>query len=173
MAVLTLSAMVQCGSDVHAQIGGSRFNQPFDRPAVSPYLNLFRNGRGGNPILNYYGLVRPQQEFYQQSQDLQRGAYNFQRQNNPQQNQPGQNSNVRSVYTIGTTGHSVSFMSVGSRPNGGGNSGFNPGNISDNQFGGSQFGGAAGGLPGTGSYSGHTAGFGYGGNYGQNNQFQN
>jgi hypothetical protein len=29
------------------------------RPPVSPYLNL---GRGGNPAINYYGVVRPQQQ---------------------------------------------------------------------------------------------------------------
>jgi hypothetical protein len=32
---------------------------PYNRPAVSPYLNLFRTGA---PALNYYNLVRPQQE---------------------------------------------------------------------------------------------------------------
>ena len=32
---------------------------PFPRPAVSPYLNM---ARGGSPALNYYNLVRPQQD---------------------------------------------------------------------------------------------------------------
>lgn len=39
------------------------------RPQVSPYLNLLRNGNPG--YLNYYGLVRPQQEFQQGIQGLQ------------------------------------------------------------------------------------------------------
>src|SRR5215203_6920838 len=33
------------------------FGQGAPRPGLSPYLNL---GRGGNPAINYYGLVRPQ-----------------------------------------------------------------------------------------------------------------
>lgn len=32
-------------------------NNAYRRPAISPYLNL---SRGGNPAVNYYGLVRPQ-----------------------------------------------------------------------------------------------------------------
>jgi hypothetical protein len=34
---------------------------PFYRPPVSPYLNLMRPGTPG--AINYYGLVRPQQQF--------------------------------------------------------------------------------------------------------------
>lgn len=33
---------------------------PYPRPSISPYLNL---SRGGTPALNYYNLVRPQQDF--------------------------------------------------------------------------------------------------------------
>ena len=33
------------------------FGQAPYRPGLSPYLNL---NRGGNPAINYYGLVRPQ-----------------------------------------------------------------------------------------------------------------
>jgi hypothetical protein len=41
---------------------------PVSRPPLSPYLNLFR---GGNPAINYYGLVRPQQEFGNSIQEIQ------------------------------------------------------------------------------------------------------
>src|SRR5262249_23409118 len=34
---------------------------PFNRPAISPYLNLFRPG--GSVSNNYFNLVRPQQQF--------------------------------------------------------------------------------------------------------------
>jgi hypothetical protein len=37
-------------------------------PGASPYLNLLR---GGNPAVNYYGLVRPQQYFQGALQNLQ------------------------------------------------------------------------------------------------------
>jgi|GEM_PF-1872543 len=38
-------------------------------PSFSPYLNLLRGGI--NPAINYYGLVRPQQFFQQQTLSLQ------------------------------------------------------------------------------------------------------
>jgi hypothetical protein len=34
---------------------------PYGRPTLNPYLNLLR---GGNPAINYAGLVVPQQRFY-------------------------------------------------------------------------------------------------------------
>jgi hypothetical protein len=40
---------------------------PFSRPPVSPYVNLFR---GGNPAINYYGLVRPEQQQLQLQQQV-------------------------------------------------------------------------------------------------------
>jgi hypothetical protein len=39
------------------------------RPTFSPYLNLLN--RGGNPGLNYLGIVRPQQQLQQQFNQLQ------------------------------------------------------------------------------------------------------
>ncbi len=36
-------------------------NSPFNQPRVSPYLNLLR--QGASPGINYYDLVRPQQNF--------------------------------------------------------------------------------------------------------------
>jgi hypothetical protein len=41
---------------------------PFQTPAVSPYLNL---ARGGNPAINYYGVVRPQTQYGQSILQLQ------------------------------------------------------------------------------------------------------
>jgi hypothetical protein len=48
-----------CSSDLF-----NRIERPFDRPAFSPYLNMFRSGNG--PVMNYFGMVRPQQEFLNQ-----------------------------------------------------------------------------------------------------------
>lgn len=42
---------------------------PAQRPTFSPYLNLLN--RGGNPGLNYLGIVRPQQQLQQQFNQLQ------------------------------------------------------------------------------------------------------
>ncbi len=41
---------------------------PFPRSPISPYLNL---ARGGNPAINYYGLVRPEIQFQQSIYGLQ------------------------------------------------------------------------------------------------------
>ncbi len=44
----------------------------FQRPTVSPYINLARgNGGISNAALNYYGIVRPEQAFRQQAASLQ------------------------------------------------------------------------------------------------------
>ena len=44
---------------------------PYPRPAVSPYMNL---SRPGGTALNYYNLVRPQQEFQSSLQVLDQRA---------------------------------------------------------------------------------------------------
>jgi hypothetical protein len=42
---------------------------PFNRPAISPYINMFRPG--GNIAQNYFGLVRPEIQFNQDVNQLQ------------------------------------------------------------------------------------------------------
>jgi hypothetical protein len=54
-AILLLFAV----GPVRAQLPYNRpQTSPFGQPAVSPYLNLLRQGT--NPAINYYGIVRPQ-----------------------------------------------------------------------------------------------------------------
>ncbi len=51
------------GQSAFAQYTGYLPNggaNPFGRPTVSPYLNLLR--QPGNPVLDYYGIVRPNQQ---------------------------------------------------------------------------------------------------------------
>lgn len=172
--LLTAAVWQLSATPVMAQLGGNRIQRPLDRPTVSPYLNLFRRGNSGSPILNYYGLVRPQQEFYQQHQDLEQGRYNFQQ----PQNQSLSTVNGQRIpggYTMGITGHGVSFMTHGSRSGEQNSAGFGTGNRGNPALPGA----ADSSLPsgqgygnsfGTGSYSGHSAGFGYG-SYGQRSQF--
>jgi hypothetical protein len=50
-----------------AQVPFGQFPSP--RPPVSPYLNL--NRPGTDPAINYYGIVRPQLQFYGGIQSLQ------------------------------------------------------------------------------------------------------
>jgi hypothetical protein len=52
-----------------AQAQPGVYRPPIYHPPVSPYLNLFR---GGNPGINYYGLVRPLEQLntFEQQQQL-------------------------------------------------------------------------------------------------------
>jgi hypothetical protein len=54
-----------------AVVGPAKAQPGTFRPPLSPYLNLLR---GGNPAINYYGLVRPEQQFTQSIQQLQMQA---------------------------------------------------------------------------------------------------
>jgi hypothetical protein len=73
------------------------------QPAVSPYLNLLRSG--SSPGVNYYGLVRPQEEFRNSFQRLQQDF-------NTQQTQP---SLYGPLDTSGLppTGHAARFNTQG------------------------------------------------------------
>ena len=51
-----------------AQVFYQPQTNPYGQPAISPYLNLTRPG---NPAVNLYGLVRPQQDVNRQLQGLQ------------------------------------------------------------------------------------------------------
>jgi hypothetical protein len=82
-------------------VGSAYRNQgiPFQRPPVSPYLNLFNGGT--NPAINYFGIIRPQIEFRNSIQQLQ------------QQIAMGEQSTGELATTLGmvTTGHPSFFMS--------------------------------------------------------------
>ncbi|MEZ6132387.1 MAG: hypothetical protein R3C59_27300 [Planctomycetaceae bacterium] len=188
VAMLAVCQWQMIGSEANAQ-GFNRIDKPFDRPTFSPYLNLFRNGNG--PVMNYFGTVRPQLDFYAQDQRLEQGLENIQ----GRQNQPNGFDNgprrIPGVYTMGVTGHATGFNTIrpagaggqnstgqqfagsgnqfrndqfGSNQQGGNqlNSGGND-QFGGGQFGGGQFGGSGGsyGNP-YGGYSGHSFGFGSG-----------
>jgi hypothetical protein len=56
------------GGQAAAQGYGRPQTSPWQRPTVSPYLNMTR---GGNQAVNYFGLVRPQQDAARSIQQLQ------------------------------------------------------------------------------------------------------
>jgi hypothetical protein len=96
------------------------------RPAFSPYLNLLR---GGNPGLNYYGLVRPQLQLNEQYGQLQSRLNQFAREAD-QQDDPffgaGSNANRYNPY-LPLTGYVARFDDLGgyfNRLGGGGSSTF-------------------------------------------------
>jgi len=74
---------------------------PLARPALSPYLNLLHNG---SPAVNYYGLVRPQQEFGSSLQEIQNEI-------RTPQTAPSASSGATS---LPITGHPSRFFSHGS-----------------------------------------------------------
>ena len=139
---LTLLMTVVCGwsSIAMAQFGGG-YNPQGSSPTISPYINLLR---GGNVGLNYYGLVRPQQDFAMQNQQLGQGIQSLQMQ---QGSQMQMNTGSYGYSQLGMTGHPVIFNSFGNGQFSGGytslgNSGFGGGgNIGG---GGGNFGGGGG-----------------------------
>lgn len=70
------------------------------RPTVSPYLGL---ARAGNPAVNYYNQVKPQQQFYSSINRLQQQVSS-----NEQAIASGQE-----LEQLPATGHSVNFLNHG------------------------------------------------------------
>ena len=122
IVVLAIAALDFGTSDACAQLGRGRIQYPLGRPAVSPYLNLLGMN---SAAYNYYGIVRPQQQLYQQAQDLQQGFY-FHLHSRYQQQYGQQQSNQRQTITnpqppqpagrTWTTGHVAAFSVPGRQP---------------------------------------------------------
>jgi hypothetical protein len=60
MLIAAVAAIALGTGTARAQVPYSQpqLGNPYQRPTISPYLNMLRPGV--NPALNYYGLVRPQ-----------------------------------------------------------------------------------------------------------------
>ena len=104
--LFALTLLLAATQTARAQFGGN----PNDRPAFSPYLNLLR-GSQNNAVLNYHGLVRPQNEFFQRSGQLNQGLYSLQQ----QAQQPGglRSRQGSGLYSrMGVTGHPTAFMTL-------------------------------------------------------------
>ncbi len=72
---------------------------PSARPTFSPWLNL--NRPGTNPVLNYYGLVRPQMTYNSSILQLQQETHGLQQQ---------QQDLSRAAAEPLPTGHATGFM---------------------------------------------------------------
>lgn len=96
-------------------IGGSPREKPFSRvsygPAVSPYLNLFREDFGGNSDLNYQTLVRPQLEQQRINEQVQRQNIEISRK--VQSLSARSDFNPQGSRQQSPTGHSTTFMYYG------------------------------------------------------------
>jgi hypothetical protein len=82
------------------------------RPSVSPYLNLLR---GGNPgFLNYYGLVRPEQQMRSAANNFQMQLGNLNQSiNNLQQYSGGPGANLATGHAFGFQTQAQYFMTTG------------------------------------------------------------
>jgi len=75
-----------------------------NRPSTfSPYLNLLRTSN--SPVLNYYGLVRPEQEFREFNRLSQANQQQLEQSLRTRQNTPDDGSE------LGNSGHRAMFMS--------------------------------------------------------------
>jgi hypothetical protein len=95
-----VSLLLVGAQDARAQYpaNGRAIPNPYSRPVLSPYINLLN---GGNPAVNYYGLVRPELQFASQFQLMgQQVALNQQQINDLQ------------PFTLATTGHAAVFMNT-------------------------------------------------------------
>ncbi|MDA1164911.1 MAG: hypothetical protein O3B13_17590 [Planctomycetota bacterium] len=86
----------------YSQYGNSGSLGTVGQPTFSPYLNLLR--RGNSTLSNYYGLVRPQQQFQSANEQFQSEFNQVQRQFNSVE------SNLYAP-PLQATGHRVRFMS--------------------------------------------------------------
>ncbi|MCA9037150.1 MAG: hypothetical protein KDA91_18565 [Planctomycetaceae bacterium] len=152
--VATLTSVLPCMMpETMAQFGGDRIQRPINTPAFSPYLNLFRSGDNSGPVMNYYGLVKPQLNAMQQEQQL---GQNLQALALRQQQLPGLagTPGMLGYSQLGMTGHPVAFQTFSNNSAGGG-------------FGGGIGGGLSPGLGGIGGGGGFgAAGIGGGGGFG-------
>lgn len=94
--------VAQAPSSTRTQLRPSQrsFVRPYGRPTYSPYLNLLR---GGDPVFNYYGLVRPELQFRATEQQLHESFGEFRSQLDSMEQREGA-SNLRA------TGHRSRFL---------------------------------------------------------------
>jgi len=93
--LLTIALLLLTAVEGRAQVLGQ---PPPSTPTFSPYLNLLRRG---NPAVNYYGLVRPEQQWRNAVGQL-------------QQNVQGLDTAVAEGQAAGTltTGHATQFQNL-------------------------------------------------------------
>jgi hypothetical protein len=94
-----LSLQTAAAQPPRPQLGVAPTN-PYQGPALSPYLNLFR--RDTLPAINYYGIVRPQFETNASLQQLQEQSL-----------QTRQEVTAEAERFAPTTGHPVQFQNQG------------------------------------------------------------
>ena len=172
LATVSLAAMalstLAFSTEVSAQFGADRIQRPINTPTFSPYLNMFRGRNDGGLVLNYYGLVRPQQQALQQNELIGQNLQSLQSMQMQQGRMPQQAGVPGYGYSqLGITGHPVAFQTF-SNVSGGGFSGGGIGGGGIGAGGGFRplpggMIGQSGGFGGMGSIPGQLGGGGFGG----------
>jgi hypothetical protein len=115
LGLLTVTTLVLRTSALAQPPGGQVGRNPISRPTTSPYLNLLNN-RGGSPTLNYFNLVRPEQQFRQAATQFS-GELNSLRGNlnqlQNQQPQAGESPAPLAPGRMAPTGHTATFNNLG------------------------------------------------------------
>jgi hypothetical protein len=88
--------------------GSLYYDNLYNRPTVSPYLNLLNPSAAANSVPNYFTLVKPQLE---QRAALSRQASELQRLN--RQVSAGPRRSQRQQSQVRSTGHATQFMYYG------------------------------------------------------------
>lgn len=107
LCVLTFAGTAQAQS----QFG----TPPARRPTISPYLNLLRGTNGGGIGLDYYGIVRPEQQYYRAADQFRQDISNLNRRvDEGQTRQQTPESRALETSILSPTGHPATFFSTGS-----------------------------------------------------------
>jgi hypothetical protein len=100
LALVASSGVERAGAQLY--LPGQQPVNPYQRPLISPYLNM---NRGGDPAINYYGLVRPQINTAKSILQLQQ-----QQQQLPALGQPFSPLADGSPFSLPETGHAATFF---------------------------------------------------------------
>ena len=105
-----IALFVACGTCAFAQSpGGNQFGQPgVSRPTTSPYLNLLQGRNNRSVALDYFRLVKPEQEWRRYTSGLNQ-RLNLVESTLSQDLLPD-----GSRGTVKRSGHSTTFMNTGS-----------------------------------------------------------
>ncbi len=151
LAAMALSTLT-CSTELPAQVGADRIQRPINTPTFSPYLNMFRGRNDGGLVLNYYGLVRPQQQALEQNELIGQNLQSLQSMQMQQGRMPQQAGIPGYGYSqLGITGHPVAFQTFNNVSSGG---------FSAGGMGGAGFGAGGGFRPSPGGMIGQSNGFG-------------
>ena len=108
-----IPAVMLLSSATSAQVGARRFSGPrvrtYDRPVVSPYMNLLNRGSGNSFEFDYFRRVRPEIDLRRSAAANKQQLQHVEQQANDQFRELERNHSS----LLGETGHTTGFMTHG------------------------------------------------------------